>query len=249
MTTALITGASSGIGEAFAHVLAKDNINLILVARSQDKLQRIQEELPKRVNVQIITQDLTEPNAAQTIHNQVPHIDILINNAGFGDKGEFHNSKNEKITQMIQLNILALTQLTHLYLKHLIETKGKILNVASIVSFFPGPYMATYCASKAYVLSFSQALSKELQGKVTVSCLCPGPTRSNFAQTANFNAKKTTSKRKRIPTSLEVAKFGYNALKKGKAVAVHGTKNKLITTAVRFIPQNLVRKIMAKVLK
>ena len=239
----LITGASSGIGYEFAHIFAREKYNLILVARSQEKLLELQKELEKTygVTVRSIVSDLAAPEAAEHIFDQVKSlnvsIDILVNNAGFGLFGEFAKTDWAREEEMIQVNILSLTRLAKFFIPEMIEKKrGKILNVASTAAFFPGPLMAVYYATKAYVLSFSEALNSELEGTgVKVSALCPGPTASHFQQTAAADGVRTFAGS--LPTAREVAEFGFKALMAGKSVAIHGMKNKLLIWFSRFLPR------------
>ena len=174
-------------------------------------------------------------------------VDVLINNAGFGNLGKFSESDLKKELEMINVNISALTALTRLFLPEMIaKNHGKILNVASTAAFQPGPMMSVYYATKAYVLSFSEALSEELKGTgVTVTALCPGPTASNFQKTAGIQETKLI-KGKRIATSKEVAEFGYDAMMKGKRIAVQGTMNKLMAYGVKFLHRRLVTRTVKK---
>lgn len=249
--TALITGSSKGIGLEFAHIFAREGHNLVLVARSTDKLKVIQDELSARYPIKVftITADLSAQDAAQKVFNELAykdiHIDYLINNAGFGDYGPFSNTSWQKEQQMISLNVETLVQFCKLYVPEMLERKsGKILNVASIASFFPGPGMAVYYATKAFVLSFSEALSCELEGTgVTVTSLCPGPTKSNFFKDANMLDSKVV-KGRRLPSAHEVALYGYRAMNSGNVVAIQGWFYKLLVLSQRFIPRSWVRKMV-----
>ncbi|MGD1867128.1 MAG: SDR family NAD(P)-dependent oxidoreductase [Phormidesmis sp.] len=249
--TALITGASSGIGLAFAQVLAREGYNLILVARSEDKLNNLKQELTSKhgINAVVFSHDLTKTEAVQQLFEQIEQqnltVDALINNAGYGDYGEFADSDWEKLQGMILLNVLALTHLSRLFLPGMIaRSKGQILNVASTAAFQPGPMMGVYFATKAYVLSLSEAIAAETQDAgIQVTALCPGPTQSNFGQVAGMDkipgmGNITNDK---FPTAYEVAEYGYQCLQKGKVVAVHGTLNKILTTTPRFMPRKLLR--------
>src|SRR6516164_5578292 len=191
MSTVLITGASGGIGNEFAKLFARHGHNLILVARSGDKLAQIAPELQVHgVKVTYFALDLTAPTAAKSLFDQVQSaalsVDILVNNAGFGALGEFAQMSNEEILGQIQLNIIALTELTRLFLPAMIARRsGRIMNVASTAGFQPGPLMAVYYATKAYVISFSEAVANEVRDSgVTVTCFCPGPTHTGFAKRA-----------------------------------------------------------------
>jgi uncharacterized protein len=249
MNYTLITGASSGIGLELSKIFAKNNHNLVLIARTKKVLETLKKDFEKKYNVKVIViaEDLTDLKSSVRIKNKLKNIkiNILVNNAGFGDFGVFEKTNYETNESMINLNITTLTNLTRLFLDDLIETKGKIMNVASVAAFQPGPYMSVYFATKAYVLSFSEALSEELKGKVTVSCLCPGPTRTNFDKVANA---KNLFKGK-LPTAKDVAVYGYNSLMKGKVVAVHSLKFKLITQLNRITPRSIIRKIAGKINK
>ncbi|RZS92558.1 SDR family NAD(P)-dependent oxidoreductase [Aquimarina brevivitae] len=250
MNTALITGASSGIGLELAIVFARHNINLVLVARSEEKLQKIKATLESEypIAVFLIIKDLTKPDAAKevfetTTSNEIT-VDYLVNNAGFGDFGKFSENDWEKEKAMIDLNIIALTQLTKLYLPSMLShNNGKILNVASVAAFMPGPLMAIYYATKAFVLHFSEAIANELNDtNITVTALCPGATKSSFSEVANMKDSKLF-KSSNLPSSKTVAEYGYKAMMKGKTVAVHGWKNKLLLFTTRFIPRTIVTKL------
>jgi uncharacterized protein len=247
----LITGASSGIGYELAKVFAKNHYNLILIARHTDTMQELKAKYSK-VDIQIIKQDLSEDDACSIIFEKLKDtkIDILVNNAGFGDTGEFQDLKLKKQLNMIDLNVRALTELTHLFGAKMVKNKsGKILNVASVVAFMPGPGMATYFATKAYVLSFSQALRQEW-GKygVQVMALCPGVTKSGFQEVANQTDKKMTTVGN-IPTSKEVAEYGYEQIMKNKSIAVHGIQNKIFAFLPKILPRKLYLIIMENALK
>jgi short-subunit dehydrogenase len=257
MKTALITGASSGIGLELAKIHAKNGDNLILVARSEDKLNELADALKKehKVQVEVLACDLSKANAAQEIYDQIIKkeitVEYLINNAGFGDYGEFVQTNWEKENQMIQLNIVALTQLTKLFLPDMIARKrGNVMNVASIASFLPGPLMSVYYASKAFVLHFSEAINNEVKDhNVSVTALCPGPTLSGFQDAANLGESKFFQGNK-FPTSKEVAEYGYRAMHQKKAVAIHGIMNKMTVFFLRFVPRfivvNAVRKMQGR---
>ncbi len=249
--TVLITGASSGIGYELAKVFASNGYNLVLVARRLELMKPIQEEF-KDLDIKLIQKDLTLDSAPSELFEELKgtKIDILVNNAGFGDTGEFQTLDLSKQLNMIDLNVRALTELTHLFGSIMVNSKkGRILNVASVVAFMPGPSMATYFATKAYVLSFSQALSQEW-GKygVQVMALCPGVTSSGFQAVSNQSAMKMANA-KGIPTSLEVAEFGYNKLMQGKTLVVHGFQNKLFAFLPKVLPRKVYLMIMEKALK
>ena len=254
MKTALITGASNGIGLELAKIHASKGGNLVLVARNKAKLEELKAELENQYNVSIyvITKDLSLSNAAQEVYDETKsqniHIDYLINNAGFGDYGMFADTEWEKEEQMINLNITALTQFTKLYVQDMIQNgNGKIMNVASTAAFQPGPKMAVYFATKAYVLSFTEAIGNELKEKgITVTALCPGPTESGFVDAAAMADSKLVKGRK-LPSSKSVALYGYAAMMKGKAVAIHGILNYILANSVRFVPRSFVVWIAGKI--
>jgi hypothetical protein len=258
MATALITGASNGIGLELAKIHASKGDNLVLVARNISKLNQIKTELESqyKISVHIIGKDLSLPNAPQEVYDELKHknivIDYLINNAGFGDYGFFYETNWEKELQMINLNITALTHFTKLFLQDMIKHKsGKIMNVASTAAFQSGPTMAIYYASKAYVLSFSEAIDNEVSDKgVTVTTLCPGPTETGFLEAAALQDSKLF-KGKKIAGAKEVAEYGHKAMMQGKTVAIQGFMNRVMANAVRFIPRALavkvVRGIQAKI--
>ncbi len=240
----LITGASSGIGYELARVCASYRHDLVLVARREDRLLGLKAELEPAYGVQVMTYraDLTEADTRQQLFDWtqaqgiVPY--ALINNAGFGDLNAFAESSWEKQNAMLQLNIVALTHLTRLYLPAMLaQGQGRILNLASTAAFLPGPYMAGYYASKAYVLSFTEAIATELEGTgVTATTLCPGPTQSEFQDRAEIKDIKLFESEK-LPTAADVAVYGYGAMEKGQRIAVHGTTNKVLSLATRLLPR------------
>jgi uncharacterized protein len=254
MATALITGASNGIGLELTKVHASKGDNLVLVARNKAKLDELKEELEKRHNIQVYTigKDLSAPNAAQEVYDETTQqkirVDYLINNAGFGDFGMFVETDWNKELQMINLNITTLTQFTKLYLQDMVKRQsGKIMNVASTAAFQSGPTMAVYYATKAYVLSFSEAIDNEVSDKgVTVTTLCPGATESGF-QAAAAMEESALVKGKKLPTSKEVAEYGYKAMMRGQTVAIHGFMNSIMANSVRFLPRALVVKTTRKI--
>jgi len=248
----LITGASSGIGLEFAKIFAREGHNLVLVARSEETLNTLKKHLEDNfgVEVNIIVQDLRYYNAPVAIYDEVLrrniNINILVNNAGLGIHGKFMDTDLETELEMIQVNITALTHLTKLFLKDMIKNdNGRILNVASTAAFQPGPLMSVYYASKAYVLSFSEALAEELKDtKIRVTTLCPGPTATNFSKTANTIDTKIFGGD--IPSAKDVAQYGYNALVSGKRLAIYGFKNKVLVQSSKFLPRKTVTKIVRK---
>ncbi|MFZ1132898.1 MAG: SDR family oxidoreductase [Terriglobales bacterium] len=250
--TALITGASFGIGMEFARIFAREGYNLVLVARSADRLRQLAAELEKAHGARslILAADLSDPGAPayvldQTTRADIP-IDMLVNNAGFGQYGYFAENDLEECLRQIQLNVTALTHLTRLYLPAMIErSSGRILNVASTAAFQPGPLMAVYFATKAYVLHFSEALANELHGTgVTVTCLCPGATATEFHKRANATSMKLL--KFGSMDAAVVAEDGYRALMAGKPVVISGVKNWLLAQSVRFSPRRLVTAIARK---
>lgn len=248
--TALITGASGGIGLELARIHASKGGNLILVARNKIKLDAIKSEFESKyhVSVLIISMDLAVTDAAKelfdTVQKENIKVDYLINNAGFGDFSLFAETDREKVSRMMHLNMTTLTQLTRLFLPEMISNGGgKIMNLGSTASFQPLPLMAVYAATKAYVLSFSEAINNELAGKgITVTALCPGLTESGFVDAAAMNQSKMANSKK-LPTSKEVAEFGYNAMMKGKAVAIHSFKNRALANLGKLAPRSLVVKM------
>ena len=253
--TALITGASNGIGLELAKIHASKGGDLVLVARNKSKLDEIKTELEKqyKVSVYVISKDLSLTNAAQEIYNETIkeniQVDYLINNAGFGDFGMFVETDWNKELQMINLNITTLTHFTKLYLQDMIKrNSGKIMNVASTAAFQSGPTMAVYFATKAYVLSFTEAVSNEVSDKgITITTLCPGATETGF-QTAGGMEESNLFKGKKLPTAKQVADYGYRSMIKGKTVAIHGIMNYIMSNSVRFTPRALVLKITRKII-
>lgn len=246
---ALITGASSGIGREFARIHASRGGNLVIIARSEDKLRELKEELEKKyqVNVKIIVKDLTSPQASQEIYNEVKEagikIDYLINNAGFGGRGFFHERPMELDLQMIQVNIVALTTLTRLFLPDFVQrNEGKILNVSSTAALMPGPLQAVYYATKAYVAFFSNAIAEELRDtNITVTNLMPGATDTGFAKTSDMNNTGVFAK----PVSPEtVAKEGYEGMLKGKLDVISGLSmsQRLMMATIPFAPKKMLLK-------
>jgi short-subunit dehydrogenase len=253
--TALITGASNGIGLELARTHAAKGGDLVLVARNKSKLDELKIELEKQFKVSVYTigKDLSETNAAQEIYDETNkqniQVDYLINNAGFGDFGMFAETDWNKELQMINLNITTLTLFTKLYLQDMVKRRsGKIMNVASTAAFQSGPTMAVYCATKAYVLSFTEAVSNEVIDKgITITALCPGATESGF-QAAGAMDESEIFKGKKLPTAKEVAEYGYRSMIKGKTVAIHGMMNYIMSNSIRFIPRATVLKVSRKLL-
>lgn len=248
--TVLITGASGGIGYELAKLFARDHYNLVLVARSADKLRQLASELQSEfgVTVKSVPLDLSAPPAAKFLFEQLQRegmgVDILVNNAGFGTLGEFAEMPEEEILGQIHLNLTALTHLTRLFLPPMLKRRaGKIMNLASTAAFQPGPLMAVYYATKAYVLSFSEAIANELRGSgVTVTCFCPGATHTNFAKRAGTQSSRLFKQFGAMDADT-VARDGYRALMAGKTVAISGTHNWLVAESVRFAPRKMVTAI------
>jgi short-subunit dehydrogenase len=248
--TALITGASSGIGKALATEFAKNGYDVILAARSVNKMQALADSLKTRFGVQatVIAADLQTDSGAAQLHADVKArgfvINALVNNAGYGLYGEFHHSELQPELAMMQLNMNTVVVLSKLFMPDLLATQGKILNTASTAAFQPGPYMAVYYATKAFVLSFSEAIAAELEGTgVTVTALCPGPTASGFQDKAEMHASALV-KGKKLPTAEEVATAGYRAMQRGRRVFIPGTMNWLMAQSPRFTPRNIVTGIV-----
>lgn len=244
MPTALITGASSGIGLELAEVFAKNGYNLVLTARNGAKLHEIAQKL-KPVPVQVIAQDLTVLGAAEAIFQQAPEIDVLVNNAGFSLFGKFGDVPLAEELNIMQLNMTAPVALTRLYLPGMIAAKrGKILNVASTAAFQPGPLMAIYYATKSFLLLWSEAIGNELAGTgVTVTALCPGPTTTGFQERAKMENSGLV-KRTKPMDARPVAEAGYRGLMAGKPVVIPGLRNKLLVQTVRFSPRAMVTKVV-----
>jgi uncharacterized protein len=251
---ALITGASSGIGLELAKLFAREKHDLALVARNYDALKKIAEELEQTYGIQVkcCAKDLSVSSTPEEIYNVLQteggNIDILVNNAGFGWRGEFVKMDIADALEMIQVNMTSLTHLTRLFLPGMIKRKhGKILNVASTAAFQSGPLMATYYASKAYVLNFSLALHEELQGTgVTVTAFCPGPTATGFGKRAGFINEKILGDHFSMEASI-VALDGYKGLMEGKPIVISGWRNWLGTQLVRLFPRTFPGKFIKKV--
>jgi hypothetical protein len=248
--TALITGASSGIGSEFARLFAEKKHNVILVARSGDKLAGLANGIKNKFNIEssVIVKDLANPSSPKEIFNEISgkniQIDFLINNAGFGGTGRFSETDLDYELNMMQVNMNALVVLTKLFLPAMVKRKsGKILNVASTAAFAPGPLMAIYYATKAFVLSFSEALASEIKSDgITVTALCPGPTKTGFQEQASVGGTRLI-KYQSLHDPKYVSEKGYKAMMKGKAVVVPGFQNKLLIQSIRFTPRIIVRAI------
>ena len=248
--TVLITGASSGIGKALAGNFAADKFNLVLAARGVAKMEALASELQQRhgITATVIAADLEAVDGAAQLHAAVKAkgitLDVLVNNAGYGTYGEFKDSALQGELAMMQLNMNSLVVLSKLFLPDLLATKGKLVNLASTAAFQPGPYMAVYYASKAFVLSFSEALAEELADSgVTVTAFCPGPTASGFQDKAEMGASALV-KGKKMPSAEEVARTGYRAAMRGQRVFIPGFMNWMMAQSVRFSPRIVVTKMV-----
>lgn len=252
--TALVTGASLGFGVEFARNFAKDGIHLVLVARSADKLNALAEELRQQyqIDVLVMVKDLSKMDEVQNIYDTLQskgiHIDYLVNNAGFGDFAHFINADYAKLENMIDLNIKSLTKLSHLFVKPMVaKGAGRIMNVASTAAFQPGPNMAVYFATKAYVLSLGEAIGNELEGTgVTITTLCPGASETGFQSAADLHESKLV-KGKKLPTAKEVADYGYQQMMKGSHTVIPGFMNWMNAQAARFLPRQWVLKVVRMV--
>ena len=243
---ALITGSSSGIGAELTSLFARDDYPLVLVARRAQRLEETAEALRRRhgIRVSVIAKDLSLPHAPEEIFSALQRaavsVGVLVNNAGFGAHGPFAAGDVETELAQVQVNVTALTHLTRLFLPGMLERReGKILNVASTAAFQPGPLMAVYYASKAYVLSFSEALAHEVRGSgVAVTALCPGPTRTEFQARAGVG--DTPLMRGRIMDARAVAEAGYAGLMRGRPLVIPGWRNRMLATLVRWLPRSVV---------
>ncbi|HEY4733270.1 MAG TPA: SDR family oxidoreductase [Gemmatimonadaceae bacterium] len=249
--TALVTGASSGIGLELAKVLARHGYDLVLVARKRDALEAVAGQIEGQYDVKahVFAADLRRREAPEAIwdflRNEAIPVTVLINNAGFGLGGEFADTELTRELEMIQVNIAALTHLTKLFLPAMIKAKsGRVLNVASTAAFQPGPLMAVYYATKAYVLSFSEALAEELRNTgVTVTALCPGPTRTEFASEAGVTNSRLFSLFGAADAT-DVAEYGFRAMMAGTRVAIPGIKNKIVAQVNRISPRAITAKVV-----
>lgn len=249
--TVLITGSAHGIGYQLAYIFARHSYNLVLIDKDAEKLRTIADDFINRlgISVKILVKDLSISTSPEEIFNELQtagiKIDVLVNNAGIGTYGVFSETNLTQELKLLQINIVSLTHLTKLFLKDMInQGYGKILNVASVAAFQPGPLMAVYFASKAYVLSFSEAIANELEGTgVTVTALCPGPTASKFQKSAAMEESKI-SHVNRMMTTESVAKIGYDSLMANKTIAIPGIRNQILARSVRFAPRNIVTKIV-----
>jgi len=248
MSTALITGASGGIGYELAKLFARDRHKLVLVARSIDKLTQVATELrPSGLTIKTIALDLAAPPAPKFLFDQLQRegiaVDILVNNAGYGVYGDFAQIPEEEILGQLDLNIRALTELTRVFLPPMLARhSGRIMNVASTAGFQPGPLMAVYYATKAYVISFSEAIANELRNSgVTVTCFCPGATHTGFA--ARAGVEKSRLFKLGAMSAEKVALDGYRAVMEGRTLAISGAHNWMVAQSTRFAPRRMVTAI------
>lgn len=245
----LITGASSGIGRDIARVLANKRYNLVLVARNKEQLEKLAKELEEKnqIEIETISMDLSIAENCKELHKKVQNVDILINNAGFGDCGDFTKTSLDKEISMINTNIVAYHILMKLYLKDMkAKGRGKILNVASIAGFMPGPLMSTYYATKAYIVRISESIREELKKeklKVQISLLCPGPVNTNFNKVANVKFHM------REANSMSVAQYAIKKLEKGKFYIVPGIDVKLAKIGAKLLPASFISKITYRIQK
>lgn len=248
--TVLVTGASSGIGLELSRLFAREGYNLVMVSQNKDNLEKAKNIICRenaKIDILAIAKDLSKPSAPEEIFEYTQknsiQVDILVNNAGIQLYGNFHDKNIEDTLNMMYLNIFALTKLTRLYVDGMIKRgAGKILNLGSTGSFQPVPLNSIYCATKAFVLYFSEGIGEELKGTgVTVTALCPGATRTNFAKRANIEDIKLFSGRLLKPS--DVAQIGYKALMKSKPVVVVGLYNKIMASSARFMPRSIVTKV------
>ena len=253
----LITGASSGIGKALADQFAMHSYNIIAVAQDPQKLANLKSKLETEHSVKVITieKNLAQDNAAAELYQEIKDlglgVDILVNDAGVGERGNFVDVPFEKYSEIIHLNVISLTHLTHLYLKEMVfRNEGKILQLGSVAGFQPGPLMAVYHASKAFVVSFSEALATELDdmgSEVTITCLCPGATDTDFFSRANAkNTNVYQNKEKTMQSPEEVAEGAYKALMDGERIFIPGAMNKVMTFIRRVIPKSMQANMQKK---
>jgi len=249
---ALVTGASSGMGYDYAKLFAKDGKNIVVLARSRDKLEELKADLEKQhgTKVMVLAKDLSDPKAPQEVFSELEragiNVDVLVNNAGFDVYGKFHDTDWRKESEMLQVNIIALTQLTKLFLKKMLEKKsGKIMNISSMVGFVPAPWSSVYGGTKHYVLGFSNAIAHELKGTgVSVTCFCPGNTKTLFWERGGARDAKGNRRGTLAMDAASAARFGYRALKKGRTTAVAGPVYSLMMFGIRFMPRRLACYVM-----
>jgi short-subunit dehydrogenase len=247
---ALVTGASSGIGYELAKLFAKDGKDVVVIARSQDKLEELKRALESEygTKVRVLVKDLSDPKAPQEIFSELErqgiNVDVLVNNAGFCVYGMFYETNLQQELEMIQVNVISLIHLTKLFLKRMVESKsGYILNVASLCAFAPVPLESVYCSGKTGVLHFSEALANELKGSgVSVTCLCPGLAKTLFHERARMEDARVT--RRKMMDAATVARTGLSDLKKGKVISIPGLQYGLWPLFARVAPRSLITRIM-----
>ena len=246
--TALITGASGGIGLDLARLFARDGYDLFLVARSEERLRSVAAGLEAEFGgkATVIAADLSQPEVAENVHAATGGValDALVNNAGFGLSGPFHELDPKRQLEMVQVNVTSLVHLTRLFLPAMVARRsGRIMNVASTAAFVPGPMMAVYYATKAFVVSFSEAIAEELRRTgVTVTAVCPGPTATGFAEAAEMT-KATLFTLMPPMDSARVADVGYRAMNRGRSVVITGVQNRALMGSSKIMPRRLVLKI------
>lgn len=251
---ALITGASAGLGEQFAQLFAKDGHDVILVARTASKLEALAAKLEQehKVKAHVLAADLSRPEEPQRIFDEVRsrqlEVEFLVNNAGFGSSGPLLEQDLAREVEMVEVNCTALLKLTWLFARPMKERKsGRVLNIASTAGFQPGPFMATYFATKAFVISLSEALAYELEGSgVTVTCHCPGATHTEFAARSGTE-KSRLFQRPGVAQAPDVAAHAYKAMMKGRTLSIHGALNWMTSFGGRFTPRAVVRSITASI--
>jgi len=250
--TALITGASSGIGLELARLFGGDGYRLVVVARNRGALRQLADELQSRlgVEVRVVPKDLSHPAAPVELYQELQEagiaVDVLVNNAGFGGSGPFVQTDWNNEAEMIQVNIVAVAHLSKLFLPQIVARGGKLLNVGSVAGFLPGPYTAIYYASKAFVLHFTEALAEELSGTgATVTCLSPGPVETNFQKRAHQGGSSRANARLGMDVR-DVARLGYEGMKAGKRVVIPGWKNRMLTNLLRLVPRDTVTRIVGR---
>lgn len=253
--TGLVTGAASGLGFELAMLLAKDGYDLILADVDSEKLQNAKDKITAQYSskIQLIVKDLSTCNVAEQIFQALENrpVDVLINNAGFGIYGSFNDTDWKRQMDMLNLHVMTTTHLTKLVLNGMVNRgSGKILNMSSLAAFQPGPLMSLYYASKAYILSFSEAIANELKGTgVSVTCLCPGQTNTCFQDVVS-NGTKSSNNNKinfNIACPKKVAKYGYEAMQKGKVVAIPGNINKFLSKLPRFVSRSTATAVIRRI--
>jgi short-subunit dehydrogenase len=249
----IITGASSGIGEEFARQFAEKKNSLILVARTEDKLKELANELMAKhgVDIKVFPMDLAENNSAEKLHDRCKQENLeisgLINDAGVGLIGKFDHFEIDRIEKMLILNVVTLTKLTYLFLPELIKTNGILINLASQVAFTPGPYMSSYAATKAYVLSFTEGIRVEYEKEgIRILSLCPGPTYTNFFKRTQASPDDINFK---FRPPQDVVKEAIAGIEKNKNIVVVGWENKVMTSLLHFMPRSLAAKFSSTMVK